>query len=331
MRARSIHLERLTGAESKTIDKFLDAALARSPWPAAVNRTALRRLIRHRLAPDASGREPHVWITQEHRRMQGVAALEPLPWDSSLYGLRMARLEWWLDDATPEGQSAAASAMLTPILHACRRQRIDHLAVRVSYGDVGLAQALEARGFRYVDTTVTLTWEAPHRMERAVRHAIRAATVGDVPALQQVAAEAFVSGRVDRDPRLPRPKNRELYRRWIANACRGRSEAVFIATVRGRAVGFICCNRDAQASASLRIPLGFIDLMAVAPRMQGRGIGRALLRAGLAWLSARVKLIEIRTQVSNLVSLALYQQEGFQIMSHGIALPSGHVFHGWLR
>jgi GNAT superfamily N-acetyltransferase len=271
-----------------------------------------------------------LWVARAGTRLVGACVLEALPWDSELYGLGMAKLEWALADAAAEAQRAAAAALLGQLVPAARQQRIGHLAARTFAGDYGLGQALEAQGFRFVDTTVTLTRFVDGSPRHSTPAGIRLAKKGDIRALQDVAAGALVDGRVDHDPGFPQRLNRELYRRWVANACRGRSEVVLVYPAAGRPVGFVCCNVDRRASASLAVPLGFVDLLAVAPSMQGRGIGRKLLQAALAWFSDRVRLVEIRAQLANVVSLSLYQQEGFRIMSSGIALPAGHAFHQWL-
>jgi len=321
----------LSGALGKAFEECLDAALARSAWPKSITRARLVQYRRHQFLPPARGNDQVLWVARSGDRVEGAAVLEPLPWDSDLYGFRMARLMAVFRDGEPATQQRVASSFLTEILRVCRQQAIDHVAVRVGHGDSGLAHALEDAGFRFIDTTVTLTRDTGGSERRQRRAEIRLATPDDIPPLERIASEALVDGRMYHDPWLPKHKHRQLYRRWIANACRGRSDAVFVYLVNRQPVGFVCCNVEREALQWLHTTVGYIDLLAVAPPMQGQGIGRALLRAGVAWLSTRANLVEIRTQVANGVSVSLYQQEGFRILSPGIALPSGHAFHGWFR
>lgn len=294
-----------------------------------MTRAALVRHLRERFLPSDEDRSRWVWAVQAGSRVEAIAALELLPWDSELYGTRIARLEAVAASLRVSDQCAAATAWLAEVGRTCRDQGIAHVAARVGVGDFGVAQALEEAECRYTDTTVTLTRESDQPCQDAGPTVVRVVCEEDIAVLQRIAADAFTSGRVAHDPRFPAARNRELYRRWIANACRGRSEIVLVAITHGAPVGFACCSVDDKASRHLDTTVGFIDLLAVAPRMQGKGLGRALLRGAVARLSPRAQLVEIRTQLSNTVSLSLYQREGFRIVSPGIALPSGHVFHGW--
>ena len=317
-----------SGRDARALDRCLDAAVARSLWPASISTSAIKTLIRQRMLPSVVHPQRTAWALRSGSRMIGTAVLEPLPWDSKLYRIGIARLELIFASSSRDEQHAAILSLLTHLKRLCHRQRIIHLACRVGYADFGVAQALEEGGFRYTDTTVTLTRPTGEQLATLHTHTIDPATNEDIPTLQRIAAGAFTNGRVDHDPRLPERTNRELYRQWIANACRGRSDVVLVARAGGAVAGFICCNADHQAAKG-NATIGFIDLLAVAPTRQGKGIGRSLLRAALAWLDSRVTLVEIRTQLSNNVSILLYQQEGFQMISSGIALPSGHAFHGW--
>ena len=106
---------------------------------------------------------------------------------------------------------------------------------------------------------------------------------------------------------------------------------VYVATLGRQIVGFVCCNLVDEGNGASLPSMGYIDLLAVNPQRQGQGLGKVLLREALRWLQQRSQVIEVRTQLSNGVSLLLYQREGFQILSHGVALPSGHSYHGWMR
>ncbi len=298
----------------------LEAAVNRAAWPRSASRARLIERLRERLGGDATS-----WLVQFGEAVGAVASLQPLPWDAAIYGLRMARLETAFANGDPARQRAAGAALLPAVLQACRRARIQHVAARARAGDTGWAQALETARFSYVDTTITLAWMSGP-VAGAAPPRIRQAVDADLPALQRIAADAMVHGRALHDPWLPAKRGRQMYRAWVTNACRGRSDAVFVWAADGPPAGLVCCNLERGADA----PVGYVDFLAVAPESQGQGIGRALLRAAMAWLAPRARLVEIRTQLANTVSLILYQQAGFRVCGPGIALPSGHTFHAWL-
>jgi ribosomal protein S18 acetylase RimI-like enzyme len=94
-------------------------------------------------------------------------------------------------------------------------------------------------------------------------------------------------------------------------------------------VGYAVCGRAGHH--------GYVQRLAVDPRVQGRGIGAALLVDGLRWLrrwGARDALVN--TQEGNDRSLRLYQRSGFVLQPDGLVVlgrtladdPSGATGHG---
>jgi ribosomal protein S18 acetylase RimI-like enzyme len=58
---------------------------------------------------------------------------------------------------------------------------------------------------------------------------------------------------------------------------------------------------------------GFLQRLAVHPTWQRRGVGRALVIDGLAWLERRgVERVVVNTQLENRKALALYEGLGFR-------------------
>lgn len=78
-------------------------------------------------------------------------------------------------------------------------------------------------------------------------------------------------------------------------------------------VGYAVCGRAGHH--------GYVQRLAVDPRVQGRGVGTALLVDGLRWLrrwGARNALVN--TQEDNARSLRLYQRTGFVLQPDGLAV-----------
>src|SRR5262249_25800397 len=72
----------------------------------------------------------------------------------------------------------------------------------------------------------------------------------------------------------------------------------------GEVVGWGLCGRCGSA--------GCVQRRAVAPAVQHRGLGRALLTDGLRWLRGRgARRVYVNTQEENERALALYLQAGF--------------------
>jgi ribosomal-protein-alanine N-acetyltransferase len=70
-------------------------------------------------------------------------------------------------------------------------------------------------------------------------------------------------------------------------------------------VGYAICGRAGRT--------GYLQRLAVRPEDQGRGVGRALVADGLAWLARRhVEDVLVNTQESNHRAIGLYRSLGFE-------------------
>lgn len=64
---------------------------------------------------------------------------------------------------------------------------------------------------------------------------------------------------------------------------------------------------------------GYLQRLAVHPAAQGRGLGRALVIDGLAWLKRRhSREVMVNTQETNTRALGLYRAVGFHDVGHGL-------------
>jgi ribosomal protein S18 acetylase RimI-like enzyme len=71
---------------------------------------------------------------------------------------------------------------------------------------------------------------------------------------------------------------------------------------------------------------GFLQRLAVHPAWQRRGVGRALVLDGLAWLHRRgVERAAVNTQLENRKALALYESLGFRREPRGLSVLSAGV------
>jgi ribosomal protein S18 acetylase RimI-like enzyme len=70
-----------------------------------------------------------------------------------------------------------------------------------------------------------------------------------------------------------------------------------------------------EPKEGLSAPLCALETLAVAPEEQGRGVGRALLRAAIlaAW-DAGFRALELSTGATNERALRLYTSEGFEVV-----------------
>ena len=93
----------------------------------------------------------------------------------------------------------------------------------------------------------------------------------------------------------------------------GYAAGIFVAEVEGRPVGFIAARPDAETR------IGAIPDMAVHPAHQGKGIGTALIKTALDYLtSLGMEYVRIETLEQNAVGQKLYPRMGFQEIARQI-------------
>ena len=96
--------------------------------------------------------------------------------------------------------------------------------------------------------------------------------------------------------------------------------AVFVAELPdGRLAGFAEVGTRDFADGCLTSPVAYLEGIWVAPDQRRAGVGRALLRAALAWGAAR-GLGELASDTSpdNLASRAFHEAEGFQEVGQAV-------------
>ncbi len=191
---------------------------------------------------------------------------------------------------------------LDGIVAAARGDGVKLVDCRVPAGDDTTAEALKRAGFREVETLVTLQRAAA---PMGTQHtAVDRGSDGDIDACKQIARTAFWADRFHADPRIDDTIAEDIKAEWIANSLRGRGDIVLVAREDDVAVGFVACLVNGNEA--------MIDLIAVDPKTQGRGVGTALAKAAINHYASRVQNILVRTQATNQASLSVYQKTGFE-------------------
>ena len=100
-------------------------------------------------------------------------------------------------------------------------------------------------------------------------------------------------------------------RRWLTEPGFRDDDTILLEDAAGAIAGFVSTDPRYRPDGSI---IGSAELWAigVAPANRGRGLGRALLRLGVAWLRAvGVETVTLSVSAANPNALALYETEGF--------------------
>lgn len=231
-------------------------------------------------------------------------------WLASIFGYPVFRVE------LPRGVTSAGMAPG----ELARRVRAEEAAhprffayARVATDAIPLLREFTAAGFYVVDTNVILDREAAAAVTAAAADAdlrVGDPRPGNDASLLDIAGSAFRYSRFHLDPAIPKELADRIKQEWVQSYLRRtRGDKLFAAFLGGEPVGFLAALASEKDGERFRV----IDLMGVAPGLQGRGIGSALIQAFSAHYQNQCDGFEVGTQVANTPSLRFYQRHGFTI------------------
>jgi len=222
--------------------------------------------------------------------------VDVLTWDSNFFGRKIGVL------SGPQSSPEAIARELA----AARLDGFAYLVSRPAVEDATAIRCLERAGFYLTDVGVTWSSDAEGYLKRspAAAAVVRHATADDVPKLSAEAMTLFRRSRFYSDPFFSTDEADRLHAAWLANSVSGQAaDAVFI----NPEAGFVTCKLTKDGG-------GEVALIGVWEGSRGRGAGRDLMTAAVAWFIGRgVTTVKVKTQVKNLRAMNFYHRLGFDL------------------
>lgn len=204
---------------------------------------------------------------------------------------------------TPEAIEAAFASRALPADAFC--------TAKVGALELPQVAALVAAGFAVVETS--LTFGRPLDAHPAVPQVAPCEPRWQRDVLE-IAEHAFRFSRFHVDTGIGTAAANRVKRAWIASYLAGRrGDALLVAHEGDAGVAFNAMLVDERPTG----PVAVIDLIAVRPDRQRRGLGRQLIAAALSRYHARCAALEVSTQASNIPSVRLYEAMGFRLIRSG--------------
>jgi dTDP-4-amino-4,6-dideoxy-D-galactose acyltransferase len=218
-----------------------------------------------------------------------------LEWDSQFFGKRIARLN----------RNCLDEAGLAAALGWCELNKIDCLYFLAAGNDSRTVSLAEQNAFIQTDVRITLDRSLPENdRANAIDPPVRFAVSEDLPELRKIASGLHHDSRFYFDPHFERGQCDLLYETWIENSCKGFAEAVLVAEADGQPAGYITCH--------LRRTESQVGLMGIVESHAGKGLGRKLVQAFLAWsIEHGAGRAIVVTQGRNVAAQRFYQRCGF--------------------
>jgi len=233
-----------------------------------------------------------------------------VPWDSEIFGFPVAQIEGIV--LTP-GQDTADG--MRKFMAWMDRERIKLASCRLDSRALREAMLLEAHGFRFIEMVYSPVLD-PIRTPRVPDDdlVIAPAEVADLPQIEAIAGTAFATGRFKLDWRIDPVASDARYRAWVRNSFADDSQQVLKATLAGEMAGFFIVEERADRSA-------YWHLTAVAPAVQGRGVGKRLWAAMVRrYHDAGLSRIETTISAHNPPVMNIYAALGFRFRAPRMTL-----------
>lgn len=244
-----------------------------------------------------------------------------VPWDTESFGVPVAQV-WSITVRDPR----SAASDLAPLAQWLADGQVRLAACRLPHDGLAESFALEAVGFRFVEMVYGMRF----RLDPALAPASEAlsaaeepmawetARIEDLARLQAMAADAFVTGRWNVDPRVGPALGGRRYADWVARSFDETRHQLLAARVAGELAGFFIVEDKADGST-------YWHLTAVAQGFQGRGIGRRMWASMLArHAAAGRRCVETTISARNIPVVNLYARSGWTFASNQMTFHWAH-------
>ena len=277
-------------------------------------------------------KEDIILVIKEKEKILGASVIVDLPWDSNIFGIKMAKISFILPEENLTNPMNIINQLLLNILSLGKEKNIKHLSCQINPHEFSLIHALEINGFKLMDTIVIHSISLKGKIFKSekidLKYVIREANQRDWPAMQELAGTAFFTSNIFLSrfyvDSLLKKNTSKLYKEWLSNSFKGeQADIVFVADIDGKAVGFITCRLlNRKLTEILNKKIGIIPLNAVSSKFRGQGIYTQLLKHSLNWFKKQgTDFVEIKTQIISLpVQWAWQKLEGKLVSSY-------HSFH----
>jgi GNAT superfamily N-acetyltransferase len=247
----------------------------------------------------------------------GLTTLSPLPWDSSIFGLPMARIGHLIAASVPGPRAQIFDRLLEELIDLARTQGIRHLSTRVDCADTEAIHSLERKGFRLMECLVTYLFRPKQNVLRPIKtlYYVRPYTPADREPLLEIVERMYAhhQSRFAVDPSLPPAGMGRFYIEWTKNVCSGEmADHILVAERKGCPIGFLAYKVNGLVLERTGIRIAGQGLSASLPEGTGAYIG--LLKAALELGRGEYDFMEADAPLHHFLVIKTWQRIGFQLV-----------------
>lgn len=255
-------------------------------------------------------------------RLRGVLIARDSAWDREHFGYGVAVIETILtaEEGYPRDR-AVAERLLEAFLDWCRSRAVRFASMRLSSRQLPVIHALEAAGFRYIESYIYNVVDldrVPPAAEPVA--ALRHARPEDQEYMCRYAHGAFTTHRFHADPFVDPAKAESLYFKWIQSAFADPGRKVLVMDQDGRPAAFMV-YRDEDWRHTLGLRSASLNMGLLDPEARGRGLGTRFYHALFEHFRKEgFHIVESGLSLRNQVSLNWHNRTGFRVVSTHVTL-----------
>lgn len=247
----------------------------------------------------------------------GLATLSHLPWDSSIFGLPMAKIGHFIAASAQGSRAQILDRLLDDLINLARTQGIRHLSTRVDCADIEAIQCLEHRGFRLMECLITYVFRPKRDIPPHIKtlYAVRPYTPADREAILAISEQMYAhhQSRFSVDPSLSPAGVGRFYLEWTKNACSGEmADHILVAERKGCPIGFLAYKVNGLVLECTGIRIAGQGLSASLPEGTGAYIG--LLKTALELGRGEYDFMEADAPLHHFLVIRTWQRLGFQLV-----------------
>ena len=196
----------------------------------------------------------------------------------------------------------------------CYRNRTKLVSCRLPQDQLAECGFLEKQGFRYIELNYRPFLAGLNGFSVDPEITVCSALPEDAEEISSFATQIFTTGRLHVDPLVGPEIGNRRYGAWAANAFHHPDQHVLKCLMGGRIVAFMVVEQPTPASR-------FWSLVGLAPGLTGKGLGRRVWKAVLAFHNSE-GVNEVSTSISshNVAAHNLYVDLGFRFPAPTITL-----------
>lgn len=264
---------------------------------------------------------PHWLVERQPGRPLALAGLVPDSWHSQVFGMKIGKIQPWLNTVSPE----VGAEMIDTVLAKARKEEFEYLSIRIDGEDFRNLHLMERAGFRLIDVSLKFSRSMPFAPDivPASREgwSIRLSAPDDVDWMARLGSESHTGTHYLNDPALPHEKTRELFRQWVRRCAEKLAYRIYVLERGGSPVGFVIYLRNNALKNAVGVNPIILDYVILDPVARGGGVGpwfvqETLKRENESWFD----FCELRTSTHNLPAMNLYEKTGFRVCSTDFVL-----------